>query len=72
MILKLFVLFPLAVVALAAALWTRPWVRPLPLDDEKKARSVIVPLDARDPSALIMGPGAVRCAGPCPTFERPR
>ena len=71
MIHKVLLLTPLTAAVLAAILWAGPWNRWTP-PDEAKARSVIVPLDARDPSALIMGPSAVNCSGPCPTAEKPR
>lgn len=71
MILKIFLLTPLTLAVLAAVLWTGPWNR-WSAPDEAKAREVIVPLDARDPTSLIMGPAPVRCAGPCPTAEKPR
>ncbi|MDE2140800.1 MAG: hypothetical protein KGL74_03715 [Elusimicrobia bacterium] len=62
---------PVCLLAAAAALWAGPWHRISP-QDEVKARNTIVPLDARDPSSLVMAPSPVRCAGPCPTFEKPR
>lgn len=68
---KIFLWLPISLLFLAAVLWGGPWNR-LPPDDEAKARSVIVPLDARDPSALIMAPPSGKCVGPCPSFERPR
>ncbi len=60
---------PLAVIA-AAWVWAGPLAR-LPAEDEAKARAVIVPLNVRDPSALIMGPSPVNCHGGCPTTEKP-
>ena len=71
MILRIFLWFPLALLVLAGVLCAGPWNR-LPPDDEEKARSVIVPLNVRDPSALIMPPPSGKCVGPCPSFERPR
>ena len=56
---KLWCWAPVAVAVALAVLWVRP-CRRLPPDDEAKARSVIVPLDQRDPSALIMAPPAER------------
>jgi hypothetical protein len=71
MILKAILWTPLALAVLAAALWAGPWNR-WTMPDEAKARDVIVPLNARDPSALVMGPLPVKCSGPCPTAEQPR
>ncbi len=56
---KLWFWGPIAAAVVFSVLWVRP-CRRLPIDDEAKARGVIVPLDARDPSALIMGPVAER------------
>ena len=50
---------PVAAAVVIAVMWVRP-CRRLPPDDEEKARSVIVPLNVRDPSALVMAPIAER------------
>lgn len=58
----------LAVSVAVLVLWAGPWNdwTPAAVADGVE---VIVPLNARDPSALVMGP-ATRCAGGCLNVER--
>lgn len=48
---------PVAVAVVLSVLWVRPCGRLAP-EDEEKARSGVVPLNARDPSSLVMAPMA--------------
>ncbi len=71
MILKIFLVIPLVLVFLAFSRFGGGHKRLAP-EDETKARSNIVPLDVRDPSALVMAPfsSGYKCAGPCPSVEK--
>lgn len=56
---KLWFWAPVAAAVAVSVLWVRP-CRRLPPDDEEKARSVIVPLDVRNPSVFVMAPVSER------------
>ena len=56
---KLWCWAPVAAAIVLAVLWVRP-CRRLPADDETKARANIVPLNVRDPTALIFASASER------------
>ena len=56
-------------VALAAAGTRTSWPKEAHFG---RAGDVIVPLNVRDPSALVMAPGSAKCYGECPQIERPQ
>ncbi len=50
-------------------LWAGPWNQWTPAA-VAEGPDLIVPLNAREPSALVMGPSPTRCQYGCPTVEK--